>query len=160
MISQHYSNLHYKTVTTSKDPLFITDLIASYSKLFYSLSLTDPCVLPKKHQPASDNTSKRKMLLHGDGLFGISYNDLDHYVYIFSENTLVMAEVMPAINCLPAKDSVLFVCDVCFSFSFLKWILMYRQQAFRLIFNSKTRMSCTILCTRQHPRRNRSWRVC
>lgn len=123
MICQHYSRIHYKTVTTSNDPLFITDLIASYSHLFHNLSLTDPCILPKQQQQqqqsTSDTISKRRLLLHGDGLFGVSYSDLDHYVYIFSENTLVMAETMPAIGCLPAKNSVLFVCDVCFSFAFL-----------------------------------------
>ena len=121
MITQHYSQLHYKTLITSNDPLFITDLIASYSQLFHTLTLTDPCILPKRLQ-STQPLSKRKMLLQGDGLFGVSYNNLDHYVYIFSENTLVMAETMPEIGCFPANDSVLFVCDVCFflgEFSYL-----------------------------------------
>ena len=103
---------------TSSNPLFITDLIASYTDLFYSLTLTDPCLLPKR-QLASTDSSMRNLLMHGGGLFGVNYDHLDHYVYVMSENTLLASDCPPAIGCLPNKDCILFVRDVCFGC----WIL-------------------------------------
>lgn len=88
----------------------LVDLIHAYVQSLFTITLTDPCLLPEK-QIANDEISVSKALRHGNGLFGVDYNRLEQYVYVMSERSLLASAHME-VGCVSASADVIFVKDV------------------------------------------------
>ena len=88
----------------------LVDLIHAYVQSLFTITLTDPCLLPEK-QITSDEMAVSKALRHGNGLFGVDYNRLEQYVYVMSERALLAADHMD-VGCVSATAEVIFVKDV------------------------------------------------
>ena len=88
----------------------LPDLIHSYVQSLFTITLTDPCLLPEKQTGVAE-ISTSKALRHGNGLFGVDYNRLEQYVYVMSERALLAADQI-CLGCVPANADVIFVKDV------------------------------------------------
>ena len=106
-MTQLYSKNNYNSLVSYTNDAPVHNLIAAHMSQFYNVRLVDGCIYPE--QPSDDNNPQK----NGNGLFGIDYDTLDHFVFVLDDQCLLyFPGDVEVIGFLPSSCPLLSVLNV------------------------------------------------